>query len=83
MTLLEVVYSYGRPPGEAEMRALKDVREVYGVWRIAFDEANHLLTVEYDASRLSRDDVTALLRNAGMDLVQKIPLVPPIQPIAA
>jgi hypothetical protein len=83
MTLLEVVFRYGRPPGEPEMRSLKDVREVYGVWCIAFDEANHLLTVEYDASRLGRDDVAALLRSAGIDLVQEVPVRPPVPPIAA
>jgi hypothetical protein len=83
MTLLEVMFRYGRPPGEPEMRSLKDVREVYGVWRIAFDEANHLLTVEYDASRLARDDVAALLRSAGIELVEIPPLGPPAPPIAA
>ena len=83
MTLLDIVYRYGHPPGESEMGALKDVREVYGIWRISFDEPRSLIRIEYDASRLDEPDVTALLRSAGVDLVEKIPLVPPSPLIAA
>ena len=38
MTYLEVVYSYQTPPGEAELRAIDSVREVYGIQRIQFNE---------------------------------------------
>ncbi len=83
MTLVEIAFRYGRAPGETELRALKDVREVYGIWRIWFEEANKVIRVEYDISRLSADDVAALLRNAGLDLVEKVALIPPTQPLAA
>jgi hypothetical protein len=80
MTLLDISYRYGRPPGEAEMRALKDMSEVYGIRRISFDEAGSVIRVEYDASRLEEPDVSFLLRNAGVDLIDKLPAA---QPIAA
>ncbi len=83
MTLVEIAFRYGRAPGETELRALKDVREVYGIWRISFEEANKVIRVEYDISRLSAEDVAALLRNAGLDLVEKVALIPPTQPLAA
>ena len=72
MTLLEVTFRYGRPPGEREIGALDDVREVYGIWRIFLDEEHHYITVEFDASRLGADDIAALLRSAGFDLRQKL-----------
>ena len=38
MTQLDVCFRYGVPPGEAEMRALSNAREVYGIRKIGFDE---------------------------------------------
>jgi hypothetical protein len=83
MTLLDIRYRYGRPPGESEIRALKDMREVYGIWRIAFNEPSRVIRVEYDASRLDEHDVNFLLRNAGLDLVEKLPSIAPGESIAA
>ncbi len=72
MTHLDVYFRYGKPPGESEMRALDSVREVYGVRRISFDEKEHLLRVEYDASRLNENTVLALLRRAAVDVKEKV-----------
>ncbi len=72
MTALDVAYRYGRPPGEAEMRALQAAREVYGVRRIRFEPALSTVRVEYDASRLSQAAVESLLRQTGLDLQEKI-----------
>lgn len=69
MTLVEMAFVYGRRPGERVTRALRQVREVYGIWRVSMDESNSTIRVEYDASRLREDDVAALLRNAGLDLL--------------
>jgi len=68
MTLLDVIFTYGSPPDERELRALDRVRQVYGVRKTSFDEKVHTVRVEYDASRLTEDDITALLRNAGLDI---------------
>ena len=75
MTQLDVVFRYGTPPGENELRALTYARDVYGVRKIEFDEAQHAVRVEYDASRLSEETIAAILRRAGMDLREKIQLV--------
>lgn len=68
MTYLDVVFSYGAPPGETEMRAVDSVREVYGIRRVLFDEKKNTVRVEYDASRLKQPAVARLLREAGIDL---------------
>ena len=75
MTQLDVAFRYGTPPGENELRALTYAREVYGIRKIDFDEAQQTVRVEYDASRLSEETVAAILRRAGMDLREKIELV--------
>lgn len=75
MTQLDVAFRYGTPPGENELRALTYARDVYGVRKIEFDEAQHTVRVEYDASRLSEETIAAILRRAGMDLLEKVQLV--------
>ncbi|HXZ26698.1 MAG TPA: hypothetical protein VEG08_01740 [Terriglobales bacterium] len=72
MTTLDVSFRYGRPPGEAELRALQAAREVYGMRRIRFQPRDSTVSVEYDASRLNEATVEALLRQAGLDLQGRI-----------
>ncbi len=75
MTALDVVFRYGSPPGESEMRALNRMREVYGIRRILLDEKQQTIRVEYDASRLTEGIVLGLLRRAGIEVREKIELV--------
>jgi hypothetical protein len=74
MTPVEVAFRYGNTPGPSEMRALDAVHEVYGIRRIIFNEKERTMRVEYDASRLNQDVVAGLLRNAGIDLREKLAL---------
>ena len=74
MTVIEVAFKYGRKPGAAELRALNAIREVYGVRRLWFSEAEGLVRVEYDRSRLNDDSVASMLRQAGLDLKEKLAL---------
>jgi hypothetical protein len=74
MTQLDVAYRYGAAPGEAEMRALDSVRDVYGVRRITFEEKEKVVRVEFDASRLKEPVIAALLRRAGIDLRERLAL---------
>lgn len=74
MTYLDVAYRYGASPGEREMRAIDGVREVYGVRKIEFDEKERNVRVEFDASRLNEDAVAKLLRQAGIDIREKLAL---------
>jgi hypothetical protein len=85
MTQLDVVYRYGLPPTESAIRALAKVREVYGVRRMQFDESNKTVRVEYDASRLTEPVIHQLLRRAGLDVVETVPMFvtpPPPEPVA-
>jgi hypothetical protein len=68
MTQLEVAYRYVTPPNEATMRALDNVREVYGIRRISFKEAERVIRVEFDASRFKEPVIAGLLRRTGLDL---------------
>jgi hypothetical protein len=74
MTQLEVAYRYGAVPGEAEMRALDSVREVYGIRRIKFEPKERIVRVEFDASRFKEPVIAGLLRQAGLDVEEKLAL---------
>ena len=68
MTNVEISYNYGMSPDEAVMRGIDNIREVYGIRRLKFDEVSRSVAVEYDASRLSPETVASLLRRSGLDL---------------
>ena len=74
MTYLDVVYRYGATPGEGEMRAIDGMREVYGVRKVEFNEKTRNVRVEFDASRLKEDAIARLLRQAGIDVREKLAL---------
>jgi hypothetical protein len=74
MTYLEVVYRYQTSPGEKELRAIDGVREVYGIQRIEFSHGERTVRVLFDASRLTADAVARMLRQAGLDLQEKLVL---------
>jgi hypothetical protein len=74
MTTVDVVFKYGLPPGENEMRALSDAREVYGIRKVTLGEKEHTIRVEYDATRLNDNTVANLLRSAGFDIEEKVVL---------
>jgi hypothetical protein len=76
MTQLDVLYRYGTAPTERGMLALSKVRDVYGVRRMAVDEAARTVRVEYDASRLTGPVIHQLLRRAGLDIVETLPMYP-------
>ena len=74
MTQLEVVYRYANTPTEAAMRAIDNMREVYGIRGLRFNEKEQMVRVEYDASRLKEPTVAGLLRKAGLDIRRQLPL---------
>jgi len=75
MKLLDVVFNYGKPPGEKQMFALNSAFEVYGVRKIKFNEKDQTVRVEYDATRLNDEEIAGILRRAGIDLRGKVQLV--------
>jgi copper chaperone CopZ len=68
MTNVEISYSYGMSPDEAVMRGIDNIREVYGIKRLKFNEESRNVAVEYDATRLSPATIASLLRRTGLDL---------------
>lgn len=74
MTYLDVVFSYASLPGERELQAIDNMREVYGIRRVQFNGNDKTVRVEFDASRLKQDTVAKLLRNAGIDVRDPIAL---------
>jgi hypothetical protein len=74
MTYLDVHYRYGLPPGERQMQAIDGMREVYGVLKVEFNEKQREVRVRFDASRMKEDAVIRLLRQAGIDVREKLAL---------
>lgn len=70
MTLLEHTFYYLAPLGRCEASALDQARKIYGIRRMLLVEDKCAIRVEYDSSRLSVEDVEAILRNAAIQLVQ-------------
>ncbi|HEX8811156.1 MAG TPA: hypothetical protein VF742_04110 [Terracidiphilus sp.] len=85
MTTVEILYRYAAEPTETVLFALSAAREVYGIRKLTFDRTEQTVRVEYDATRLNAATVTALVRRAGVDIVEELPLIPPPppEPVAA
>lgn len=77
MTTVDILYRYGNSPTEPVAAALANIKEVYGIRRLALDREAHILRVEYDATRLNRPAVTKLVREAGLDVQEELSLIPP------
>jgi hypothetical protein len=77
MTEVEILFRYATPPTETVACALARTREVYGIRQLIFDRAARTLRVEYDATRLDAATVAKLIRQAGLEIVAELPLVPP------
>ena len=75
MTSVDIVFRYSTPPDESVAISINRIREVYGVRKITFDEKESTIRVEYDATRLDATEIANLLRNAGLDLKERVQLV--------
>ena len=74
MTQMDVSFRYVNRPDERIMAAIDNVREVYGIRRVSFNEKEQIVRVEYDASRLKEPVVAKLLRNTGLAIGDKLVL---------
>lgn len=77
MTTVDILFRYATPPSEAQVSALSNARDVYGIRRLIFDRTAHTLRIEYDATRLNAAMVTQLVRRAGLQIVEELPLIAP------
>jgi len=83
MTTVEVLFRYEQHPTEAAMFALGNLSEVYGIRRIQLSEEWQTIRIEYDATRLNKFTVGQLLRRAGINITEELPLIPPQPPAEA
>jgi copper chaperone CopZ len=65
------------------MQALARVREVYGIRRTEFNEAEKTVRVEYDATRLNEATIHQLLRRGGLDILERISMFAEPEPAPA
>jgi len=82
MTTVEIAYRYTTPPGDAVALALSAICDVYGIRGVRFEHAARTLCIDYDATRLNAATVTKLVRQAGLEIAEILPLIPP-QPAPA
>ncbi len=75
MTTVDIVFRYDIPPDERIAVSVNRMREIYGVRKITLDEKESTIRVEYDATRLDATEIANLLRNAGLDLKERVQLV--------
>ena len=74
MTQMDVSFRYVNRPDERIMGAIDNLREVYGIRRVSFNEKEQIVRVEYDASRLKEPVVAKLLRSTGLAIGDKLVL---------
>jgi hypothetical protein len=72
MTLLEVTYALRAPLSMDELRRIAQFANTYGLRRFRVDEANHLLSFEYDGSRLRETQVAQVLGRAGVAVKHRV-----------
>lgn len=72
MALVKTTFVYGSPPHEQAWQALDDVRDEYGIQHISFDDKTREVHVEYEGSSMTDGDVAELLRDAGVDLRERV-----------
>ena len=80
MTTVEILFRYAQQPSEQVLFGISGAREVYGIRQIYFDRDAQTVRVEYDATRLNGATIASLLRRAGLELVEELPLIAPPPP---
>jgi hypothetical protein len=69
MTKVQLRYDLMRPLDDAMLEQLARVHGVYGMVRVRPSESLDKLIVDYDASRLSEQEVETVLHKAGIPIV--------------
>ncbi len=82
MTTVEIAYRYGMLPCDTVALAVGAIGDVYGIRGVRFNHAVRTLCIGYDATRLNAATVTKLVRQAGLEIAEILPLISP-QPALA
>jgi hypothetical protein len=73
MTTVVVIFKYQGELGSAVARKLGESFTHLGFRKIAVDEREQTITIEYDATRMDENDVAAKLRTFGVPIAEKVP----------
>ena len=71
MTKVTLHYDLARPLTEEDYAKIAAVHSVYGMVRVQLAPSLDKITVDYDASRLTKDDVEAALARFGIPVAQR------------
>jgi hypothetical protein len=71
MTKVQLEYELVRPLTDDDAAGIGDVHSYYGIERVQLAPSLDRLRVEYDASRLSEQDVEAVLQRYGLPIQRK------------
>lgn len=66
MTKVTLHYDLLRPLGDEDLANIANVNSTYGIARVQVAPALDKITVDYDASRLMKTDVEAVLHRHGL-----------------
>jgi len=69
MTTVEVTYDLQEPLATAQMKALGEFANTYGLRRFRVSDDGRRLSFEYDASRLKPTEVIHVLRRAKIPIL--------------
>jgi hypothetical protein len=68
MTKVQTTFMLSRPLNDGELKEIARVHAVYGMLTTRVEPSGDALFIEYDASRLSRKEVSAVLEEHGLPL---------------
>jgi len=68
MTKVTLHYDLQRPLGSEDLDNIANVHSTYGIVRVQVAPSLDKLTVDYDASRLTKKDVEATLHRFGLPI---------------
>ena len=73
MTVVDAVFQYQGSLGVAQAQKLGESYTHLGIRKIAVNEAEHSVAIEYDATRMDRNGVASLLRRLGVPINEPVP----------
>jgi hypothetical protein len=69
MTKVTLHYDLSRALTEPELGSVADLPSTYGIARVQVAPGLDKITVDYDASRMMKDDVESVLHRHGLPIV--------------
>jgi hypothetical protein len=69
MTKVTLHYDLARPLTEPELGCVADLPSTYGIARVQVAPGLNKIIVDYDASRMMKDDVESVLHRHGLPIV--------------